>query len=244
MLSTLLVVAMVACIAIMVSEQLRQHRRLAREHQTLLDEAEGILGRPVRGSDQTGLPVLTGTHDGRDVRLDVMIDSLALRKLPRLFLRGAIHRRLGVPAPIHAQRPSVGSGMVENDRLLEKELPTPAGWPEEVVVRTTADGPDQVPETLLAAGEVFADPRTLSLLAAPRGLRLTWEVARGDVAAWRVSRGARFGEHVPAEVADRLLTTAGEIAEALPAGRASGGAPAGPVSGPRRARGGPSPSSP
>jgi len=214
-LTNLLTLAMVACIAAMVAEQLRQHRRRKREHDGLLDDAEGVLDSPVRGRDATGLPVVSGGHDGREARLDLMIDALAMRKLPRLFLRGAIHAPLDVPAPIFAQRLSVGSGMADGDRRLDRELPAPAHWPPEVVIRTTPDGPDHLPRSLYSAGAVFDDPRTLSFLAAPRGLRLTWEVARGDMAAWRVSRGARFGEHVPAHVADHLLSTAGDLADSL-----------------------------
>lgn len=217
MLSTVLVVAMVALVAAMVAEQLRQHRRLKREHDRLLDGATGVLEDARAERDDSGLPVLRGRHDGHEARLDLVIDALALRKLPRLFVRGAIHRPLPVDAPVFAVRMTTGSGMVESDRRLTRGVPTPPAWPEDVLVRTTEDGPARVPEALLGVGELFEDPRTGTVMVSPRGIRLSWEAARGDVAAWRVSRGARFGAGVPGDMARELLATAAAVAESIAA---------------------------
>lgn len=213
--STVLVLAMAALIAAMVAEQLRQHRRLKREHQGLLDEARGVLEDRRTERDATGLPVALGRHGGHHARLDVIIDALALRKLPRLFVRAAIHRPLPVAAPVFAVRATSGSGMVESDPRLTRGLPTPATWPEEILVRTTEDGPSRVPDELLRVGRLFDDPRTASVMVSPRGARVSWEAARGDVAAWRVSRGARFAGPVPAELARELLDTAAALGDVL-----------------------------
>ena len=217
MLSTVLVVAMVALVAAMVAEQLRQHRRRKREYAALFDEATGALEGARPDLDGSGLPVLIGRHDGHEARLDLVIDALALRKLPRLFVRAAIHRPLPVPAPVFAVRMTTGSGMVENDPRLSRGVPTPPSWPEDVLVRTSEDGPARVPEVLLRVGDLFDDPRTGSVMVSPRGVRVSWEAARGDVAAWRVSRGARFGNGVPVDLARALLDTAGGLAEAITA---------------------------
>lgn len=213
--STVLVVAMAALVAAMVAEQLRQHRRIRREHGGLLDQVTGVLENSRLERDASRLPVVVGRHQGHDARLDVVIDALALRKVPRLFLRAAVHRRLPVGAPVFAIRTSSGSGMVENDPRLSRYLPTPATWGEEVVVRTTEDGPARVPDDLLRVGRLFDDPRTASVMVSPLGVRIAWEVARGEVAAWRVSRGARFGERVRADLARELLDTAAALAAAL-----------------------------
>ena len=215
--STILVVAMAALVAAMVAEQLRQHRRIRREHAGLLDRVTGVLEDSRLERDASRLPVVVGRHDGHDARLDVVIDALALRKVPRLFLRAAVHRRLRVGAPVFAVRTSSGSGMVENDPRLTRYLPTPATWGEEVIVRTTEDGPARVPDEILRVGRLFDDPRTASVMVSPRGVRIAWEVARGEVAAWRVSRGARFGERVPADVARELLQATAALAAALDA---------------------------
>ncbi len=222
MLSTVLVMTMVALIAAMVAEQLRQYRRLKREHERLLDEAAGVLEEARSERDASGLPVARGRHDGHDARLDVIIDALALRKLPRLFLRAAIHRPLPVSAPLFAVRLTSGSGMVENDPRLTRSVPTPVTWPEEVLLRTTEDGPARVPDDLLRVSRLFEDPRTASVMVSPRGVRVSWEAARGDVAAWRVSRGARFGRPVPAELARELLGTAAALGDALAVAARSG----------------------
>ncbi|CAA9502922.1 MAG: hypothetical protein AVDCRST_MAG69-1997 [uncultured Solirubrobacteraceae bacterium] len=213
MLSTLLVVAMVALVAAMVAEQLRQHRRRKRELRSLLDEVTGVLEDGRRDLDASGLPFLEGRHAGHDARLDLVIDALALRKLPRLFLRAAIHRPLPVAAPVFAVRMTTGSGMVENDRRLSRGMPTPPDWPEDVLVRTTENGPVPMPGPLLELGRLFEDPRTSSVMVSSRGVRVSWEAARGDVAAWRVSRGARFGTCVPAALAHELLEVTAGVAD-------------------------------
>ena len=213
MLSTVLVVAMVALVAAMVTEQLRQHRRRKSEHQRLLAEVTGVLQDARTGLDASGMPFVEGRHEGHDARLDLVIDALALRKLPRLFLRAAIHRLLPVAAPVFAVRLTTGSGMVESDPRLSRTIPTPASWPEDVVVRTTENGTVPVPDALLDVGRLFDDPRTSSVMVSPRGVRVSWEAARGDVAAWRVSRGARFGTGVPAALAHELLDVAARLAD-------------------------------
>ncbi len=213
MLSTLLVVAMVALVAAMVAEQLRQHRRRKSEYRRLLDKAAGVLEDERTGLDASRLPFIEGRREGHDARLDLVIDALALRKLPRLFLRAAIHRLLPVAAPIFAVRLTTGSGMVESDRRLSRTVPTPASWPEDVVVRTTENGTIPVPDALLEVGRLFDDPRTSSVMVSPRGVRVSWEAARGDVAAWRVSRGARFATGVPASLARELLDVAARLAD-------------------------------
>ncbi len=215
MLSTVLVVAMVALVAAMVAEQLRQHRRLKREHSSLLDDAVPTLDGGRLERDPYGLPVGRGCHDGQDARLDLIVDALALRKVPRLFTRASIHRPLPVGAPIFAVRMTSGSGMVESDPRLSRGLPTPPTWPEEVLVRTTEDGPARVPDELLRVARLFDDPRTASVMVSPRGVRVAWEAARGDVAAWRVSRGARFGAPVPASLAREVLEAAAALADSL-----------------------------
>lgn len=215
MFSTVLVVAMVALVAAMVAEQLRQHRRLRREQSGLLDQVSGVLEDERAERDASALPVLRGRHDGHEARLDLIIDALALRKLPRLFLRAAIHRPLPVSAPVFAVRMTSGSGMVESDPRLTRGVPTPAAWPEDVLVRTTEDGPVPVPAALHGLGRLFDDPRTASVMVSPRGVRVSWEAARGDVAAWRVSRGARFGASVPADMARELLDTTASVSDAL-----------------------------
>jgi hypothetical protein len=212
-LSTLLVVAMVALVGVMVAEQLRQHRRRRREQEALLDAASGVLDDARAELDASGLPVLVGRHDGHDARLDVLVDALALRKLPRLFVRAAIHRPLPVAAPVFAIRMTSGSGMAESDPRLGRGVPTPASWPEDVLVRTTEDGTVPLPDYLLDLGRLFEDPRTASVLVSPRGVRVSWEAARGDVAAWRVSRGARFGSGVPAALARDLLEAAARLGD-------------------------------
>ena len=208
-----MVVAMIALVAVMVAEQLRQHRRRKAEYRSLLDEATGVLDGARTGMDPSGLPFIQGRHEGHEARLDLIIDALALRKLPRLFLRAEIRRLLPVAAPIFAVRVTTGSGMVESDRRLTRTAPTPATWPEDVVVRTTEDGTVPVPEALLEVGRLFDDPRTSSVMVSPRGVRVSWEAARGDVAAWRVSRGARFGTGVPAALAEELLEVAARLAD-------------------------------
>ncbi len=223
MLSTLLVVAMVALVAAMVAEQLRQHRRRKSEHQKLLDEATGVLEGERTGLDASGLPFIEGRHEGHDARLDLIIDALALRKLPRLFLRAAIHRLLPVATPIFAVRMTTGSGMVESDPRLTRTVPTPGTWPEDVVVRTTENGTIPVPDALLDLGRLFDDPRTSSVMVSPRGVRVSWEAARGDVAAWRVSRGARFATGVPAALARELLDVAARLADEVAGPVSQGG---------------------
>ncbi|MEA2288446.1 MAG: hypothetical protein QOD55_443 [Solirubrobacteraceae bacterium] len=227
MLSVLLLVAMVACAAAMVAEQVRQHRRRSRERAALLDPATAVLDDADRQVDATHLPSLSGRYRGWEARLDLLVDTLMLRRLPRLWLRAEVRRSLPVGGPLYVVRQACTAQALEAGGRLTRELVAPADWPEGLVVRTDPERPFHLPGALAPVGRLFDAEEIVSVLVSPRGVRVAAEAARGEAAAFRVSRDARFQAPVAPELAARLLGVTADLAEALH--RAPSGDSAGPA---------------
>lgn len=215
MLTAVLLVAMVACLAAMVREQVRQHKRRMGERSALLDPAQDVLEEAVRTLDASRLPSLSGRYRGEDARLDVLVDTLALRRLPRLWLRAEVRRALPLGGPLYVVREACTAQAMEAGGRLTRELVAPAGWPAGLVVRTDPDMAFHAPGALEPLGRLLAAEDVVSVLVSPRGVRVTIEAARGEAAAFRVSRDARFATPVPSEAAARLLDLAVDLAATL-----------------------------
>ena len=157
-------------------------------------------------SGGVGYPRLRGHYAGAPVQLWPVIDTLALRRLPALWLMITVQSPLPVSAKLDFMMRPAGPTTFSNFDLLPHTLPLPAGSPEGGVLRT--DDAARAPPASWLAGhlEIFDEPRAKELLVAPQGLRLVWLLAEADRARYGVFRQAEFGsvEIDPAQVEDLL----------------------------------------
>jgi hypothetical protein len=165
----------------------------------------------------TGWPVLTGRYRGVEVRLEPVLDDMAWRKLPSLWLK----------ATILAPNPARGTlGLLVRARGGEFYSPTaemthclslPATFPSDAMLCSDCvlTAPLHAVESQIDA---FGDPRMKELVITPKGVRLVYQVAQGERADYLVLRQARFAQGKgDATLVKSLLDRANAIVAAVDA---------------------------
>ena len=162
-----------------------------------------------------GWPVLTGRYRGQEVRLEPVLDDMAWRKLPSLWLK------VTVLAP-NPQRGTLGflvrargGEFYSPTAEMKHRLPLPSGWPTDAMLCT-----DDMKATPLELDmSAFQDPRMKELVITPKGVRLVYQAAQGNRAEYLVLRQARFVErHADPALVRALLDRVLQIAATLDAG--------------------------
>ncbi len=194
-------------IALLVRRLLQERERKRREPERFFGEAAGVIeGRRFENIGGGGYPRLSGTYRGFPVQIHPVIDTLATRRLPALWLLVTLQDALPVKAKFDMMMRPNGATTFSNFDLLPNSIERPPGFPEQAVIRT--DDPLHLlpPHVVEPHLPPFSGPRAKELLIAPTGLRIVWLIAEADRARYGVFRQAEFGEPVlsPALVRDLL----------------------------------------
>jgi hypothetical protein len=162
------------------------------------------------GEGGVGYPQLVGRYRDLPVRLYPVIDTLAIRKLPSLWLLVTIPEALPVRATFDLMMRPAGPTTFSNFDHLPVTLDSLPDLPNYAVVRT--DDPEHVlPHHVVAPHlDIFGDPHAKELLITPKGLRFVWQVAEADRARYGVFRQAEFGTveldpYLVSSLLDRLI---------------------------------------
>ena len=168
------------------------------------------------GDKAIGYPQLVGRYRDLPVRLYPVVDTLAVRKLPSLWLLATIPEALPIKATFDLMMRPSGPTTFSNFDHLPATLDSLPDLPLYAVVRT--DDPEHVlPHHVVAPHlDIFADPRAKELLITPKGVRFVWQVAEADRARYGVFRQAEFGEveldpQMVRNVLDRLIALRASI---------------------------------
>ena len=135
-------------------------------------------------------PVLEGRYRGHEVRLEPVLDDMAWRKLPSLWLKATVFK----PNPARAvldflMRPQGGEFFSPSGDMVHR-LPIPPGWPQNAIL--CADCKEAPLSGLVSHMTLFADPRAKELVLTPRGVRLVYQAAQGNRAHYLALRQAKF----------------------------------------------------
>lgn len=206
-----LVVAGVAAVAVL-------HRRArtadAAERWRLFSEVVPLLDDARLTGERGQHPVLTGRLDGRAVTLRVIVDGVALRKLPVLWVEVVVHRRLAVPGTLNVLLRPLGTEFFSPDSGFRHELEPPAGVPRPV--RVSCAGPGRAPSTdvLAPAVDLLADRDTKELGVGRGGLRVVLRVAEAEQASYRTTRRAVFDHpRLRPEALTRAVAVLGRVGD-------------------------------
>jgi hypothetical protein len=141
-----------------------------------------------------GYPKLIGRYHGFPVQILPIVDTLATRKLPALWLLVTVQDRLPLGAKFDLMMRPSGPTTFSNFDLLPFTLANPPDFPEHAVIRTD-DRHHLLPSHVVAPHlSLFNDPRAKELLITPNGLRIVWLIAEANRARYAVLRQAEFGE--------------------------------------------------
>jgi hypothetical protein len=171
----------------------RARRTDAEERRRLFAGVVPLLEDPrLTGDGVHGYPVLTGRLDGRPVTLRAIVDSVALRKLPVLWVELVVHRALAVGGTVNVLLRPQGTEFFSPDTGFARELEPPPEFPRPV--RVSCASPEGAPPTraFAPALDLLHDPATKELAVGRGGLRVVLRVAEGDQASYRTTRRVVF----------------------------------------------------
>ena len=199
--------------AVLVRQFLDANARQRVAAADLLGGAAEILEKPhIDRAATAGVHRLTGVFDGLPVQVQTVADTLAMRKLPSLWLMVTIPAPLPVGSTFDMMMRAAGPASFSNFDQLPETIARPPDFPEHAVIRTD-DASSVLPAQVVRKHlGLFFDGRAKELLISPKGLRLVTLIAEGDRARYGVFRQADFGA---ARVDATLLRNILEMLSAL-----------------------------
>ena len=199
----------IALAALLLRQIMRVARRRRAEPERLFSEAGSVLeSASISPVSTAGVHELTGRYRGHDVQVKLIADTLAVRKLPTLWLMVTLPGPVPVSATLDLMMRPTGPTSFSNFDHLPFTVQAPPGIPEHAVIRS--DDPARMLPPAVIAGHLapFHGPRGKELLITPKGLRMVMLMAEADRARYGVFRQADFGETVldPGQLTDGLET--------------------------------------
>ncbi|MDB5550908.1 MAG: hypothetical protein JWL86_892 [Rhizobium sp.] len=185
----------------------------------LLDEAAGLLSGAgiMIGPDQ--FPIATGRiADGRQVKIELIGDSMITRRLPQLWLRVTLYDSGTYRRPLIGAlaRPTGGEYYSLVHDMREWMAPPKTG----AAMLMRGDGsatPWQAERVRSHFTTLFADPQVKEAVISPHGVRVMRQAAQGERTAHLFLRQSRFAiASVAAEDISTAIAMASALAEVLP----------------------------
>ena len=185
----------------------RDHRRAFRGRVSLLNTCKSVLddARLTHGGD--GFPRLAGRYRGLDVDVQLICDTMTMRRLPQLWLQVTVmERRPDIAGFAALVRPS-GYEFYSLTANFDHVIDPPPLFPQEIIVRgespRAARTFDQVAAPMAA---ILADPCVKEVAVTRDGLRITRQDAEGRRGEHLLLRQAVFDDaEVPAELLESTL---------------------------------------
>jgi hypothetical protein len=203
---------LIAAGLVLAAIQTRHRRRVGRERRAVLGQVEPLFTEVTVTQDGIGYPSLRGRWHGHWVKLDLVVDTLALRQLPQLWLLVSVLRPLPVRTPIDITIRPRTSDIVSAGTAFAYEHQPPASWPPDL--RVTTPEPALPPlEQLDGVLDLLDQPSTKGLLIAPGGVRIVHGLASGAVGQYRVTRRPKFAFALEPERVTALLREADALAD-------------------------------
>jgi hypothetical protein len=191
--------------------QTRHRRTVGRERRAVLTLVEGLFTEVTVSQDGIGYPSLRGRWNGHWVKLDLVVDTLAMRQLPTLWMLVSVLRPLPVRTPIDITIRPRTSDIVSAGTRFAFEHDVPPDWPRDIRVSTPE--PALPPLEALDVVELLEQPTTKGLLIAPGGVRIVHSLASGAVGQYRVVRRPKFSFAVEPARVEALLRAADAVAD-------------------------------
>lgn len=178
--------------AVIFALQREQAARAARRAAYL--SAAGVLFTERREEVQpSGFPRLAGVHEGVEFDLQIVPDTLSLRKLPALWVLVSVPGALPTGASVDVMLRPTGMESFSHFSQLPVQVPVPPGFPADCAIR--ADAPGAVPfeaaiRDVLDGVDV---DRLKEVLVTRKGVRLVFLAEEAHRGRYLIYRDAEMG---------------------------------------------------
>jgi hypothetical protein len=166
--------------------------------------------------DGRAYPQLRGKYRDRTVTVEPIVDHLAWRKLPVLWVQVTVLQSTRYRGVLDFLARPTGAEYFSHAYNLAHHMHLPSDWPQEALL--CCDDPESaVPlETLSPFLTELGDPKFKELVVTPNGVRLMWRVDQASRAHYASFREIKFETvSIDAELARHVLDTALAIADTV-----------------------------
>lgn len=175
-------------------QQQKAAKKLAAQPFQLFSQVQNLLERSeITTGEAVGTWTLKGDYKGHAFQLKAIVDTLATRKLPSLWLMVTLPEPQPVKASLDLVMRPTALTSFSNFDFLAHTLQTPDGFPAHAVLRTEDLNLCPSPEVLRPYLELFENRHGKEFLVSPKGLRIVVLVAEVDRLRYGVFREADFG---------------------------------------------------
>lgn len=183
-----------------------QHQRAGERRERLFDRCRGLVASPSLVSRRPDYPVLRGRWRGCQAELRPVLDGLAVRKLPALWLQVSLLAPTGAPGTLDALSRPLGGEFWSPSSELEIRLATPSGLPETVQVRADHPRAASLLPALARQRAFLTRADAKEVLITPKGVRLVVLLAEADRGPYLLLRQGHFAvDRLDPDLARTLL---------------------------------------
>jgi len=179
-------------VSVLLWRQIRKQRALSQERARFLDDCLDLFERPTLRQSGAEFPRLVGFVRGSEIQVTPLIDTLAVRKLPSLWLLVTLASKTPLRGVFDLMMRPAGTEGFSNFHLLPEGVALPPGWPERAVIRTDNAAGLPPASVLDRHMGVFDNPRVKELLISQSGVRLVVQAAEAERAYYLIYRQAVF----------------------------------------------------
>jgi hypothetical protein len=141
----------------------------------------------------TGFPRISGVYQGREFDLQVVPDTLTLRKLPTLWLLVTLPSAQPVKSSLHLMMRPTGVESFSNFATLPRQVNQPRGYPADCAMRSDGDVAPALLDLVARQLAVLDQDKLKELVITPKGLRLVWLIEEADRGRYLIFRDAEMG---------------------------------------------------
>lgn len=141
----------------------------------------------------TGFPRLAGRRGGAEFDIQVVPDTLSVRKLPALWVLVSLPGPLPVTRTLDVLLRPTGMETFTNFSRLPVQVQPPPGFPPDCAIRTDAPGHAAFADALREVMETVDTDRLKEILITPAGVRLVFLAEEADRGRYLLFRDAEMG---------------------------------------------------
>ena len=172
---------------------IRDHQRLRARRAALLDEAAAALISPSITWGGDGFPKLRGQYHGQDIHVDLIPDTMVVRRLPQLWMSVTLLTPNPDLSALGMLVRYAGNEFYSLTSELEHRLDPPTGFPQEVLIRSgRPSGNALLNELRQPLAKILADPHVKEVAITNKGLRIVRQAAEGRRGDHLLLRQATF----------------------------------------------------
>ena len=158
-----------------------------------LDLCLPLFAAPVTGVADTGFARVSGLYRGQMFDVQVVPDSLSVRKLPCLWLLVTVVAPLAVAGRFDVMLRATGTETFSKFGDLPGQIAVPGGFPDGCSIRTDTAAAMPAADIVGRYMAGLDDARLKEVVLAPTGARLVWLAEEADRGRYLLFRDAEMG---------------------------------------------------